>query len=123
MKQELFHPAERQRRYQIIRTGMTTEFWEVLKDSIMAYCAITAREQIALSESGKAKEAERLAIHITALERFIAEPEIIVRENEPLFEKYIMEICKACGHVAKRLKDSLSRVNRGESTTHGGRNA
>jgi len=107
MRQELFPPQERERRFRIIEAGVRDEFWKVLSDSMMAYTSMRSIEAIELSAMGKLDEAQRIAIEVEAIRRIIAEPTTIIRVNKPIFDAVVMEVCNACGHVAKKLKQII----------------
>lgn len=112
----LLPPQERERRLRIIEAGVESEFWKVLKDSLGTYCTIKKQEVIDLHGEGKTQEAERLATEIRAVQRVLSEPSTIIHANKPIFDKYILEPCKACGHVLKKWRQNLSG-----NTNHGGK--
>ena len=98
MKQALFSIEERERRLGIIEQGVTEQFWKVLKDSMTVYCAVRSREQLELSAEGKDREAGRIAIEVLGLERFMADPGIIIAHNQELF-----------GSLKERIKKMLEQ--------------
>ena len=81
----LVPPEDRERRLIVIENGIKTEFWKVLCESMSGYCHVKMQEVIDLHGDNKTDEAKRLAIFVEALQRFMKEPTIIIRENKPIF--------------------------------------
>ena len=111
---------ERERRLRIVEEGIKTEFWNVLRQSIDFYNFEKMKESVELHAEGKADEASRIAIEVKALNRFVEEPDYIIRANKNLFEKFIVSACNACNGagVIRKVKDFLK-----DNTKHGGNNA
>ncbi len=111
---------ERERRLRVIETGVKTEFWRVLCQSIDFYNFEKMKESIDLQAEGEAEKSKLVAMEVKALNRFKEEPAYIIKANKSLFDKFIVTACNACNGsgVIRKLKEILKG-----NYTHGGNNA
>ena len=99
---DLYAPEERERRLRIIESGITTEFWKVVRDSLTSYSYVKSQEVLSLHRENKTQEAHDLALELVAIKRIMDEPGTIIRSNKPLFDKFAHISCKMCGAIKKQ---------------------
>lgn len=107
----LFEPIERERRFNIVRKGVKEDFWKVVTESLQSRNMDDMNEVIRLHARGRKDEAERLSLIVQARQDVMKEPYFIIESNKSLFEKYVIEPCKACGTVLKRLKEKANATH------------
>lgn len=85
---KLYPPEERVRRIKILQEEIKKESWQIILDSMEAWCYAKSREVVELHADGKHDEAKELAIKIWAIRRVFQEPDIIVRETTSWLKKF-----------------------------------
>lgn len=104
MRNPIFPEQERERRFRIIEAGINEDFWKITYDSLLHWNAVKMQEIIDLHMEGKHEDAQRLAFVVGARQSIMREPSVIVKANKSLFDKLVTEMCQACGHVTRKLK-------------------
>ena len=111
MSQELFPMKERERRLRIIEAGIHDEFWQILSDSLRRYCILKQVEVVSLHAEGRKDEAHTLSLEITAMDRILNEPAVIIRTNKPLFDKFVNGVWQKLTQISEKLKSHGGNSN------------
>ena len=103
-------PKEKERRYHIILAGRDSDFWKVLKDSLVYVASEKLKTVADLLQEGKTHEASLLQAEYRMLLYLADEPQRIISANRSLFEEYYYDICDKCRTILKKFRPKTEKT-------------